>query len=374
MSKGVVKVADGTVYHYVFSSASFQQIAAAFNEMMNTNEECTADDLKRVLSAFTDVPAFVVDFVWAKFYNAKGIFKDASVHLDNCLNEMESPDTNALSFLLNNGGVDKTIYATAGEIYANCGMFEKSLRSYQDYEILLLRLSSCDFSQGLLSFRRFNEYSLADLINNEITVCSPRVMNDPYDTLLLKWGESIMLRKGDKPFAKPECQAFESYRVRSFCRLSDDKGTDTVSNVLMWSHYAGEHSGFCIKYRFSKDFLLTEERCTSRFKEIIYHNNSEPMNLMVDTMDTNQVLCTKLDVWKYENEVRLITYFPDEEGSYLKIKLDSNSFIDEIYFGYLCPDETIKTVKNALKDNTDVKYYKMISDYSNIYSLKAIPL
>jgi len=34
------------------------------------------------------------------------------------------------------------------------------------------------------------------LVNNEITVCSPRVMNDPYDTLLIKWGENIRLIKG----------------------------------------------------------------------------------------------------------------------------------------------------------------------------------
>ena len=341
---------------------------------MTSKEDCTEQDLENVMGAFTDLPAFIVDFVWAKFYNAQNDYQKAVERMDKSLEEIESSDLSTATFLFNDKGCIKTIYATAGEIYANGGMLEKSLRSYQDYEVILLRLNSCDYSEGLLSFRRFKEYSLADLINNEITVCIPRVMNDPYDTLLLKWGESIMLRKGDKPFAKPECQSFESYRVRSFCKLSDDKGADTVSNVLMWSHYAGEHSGFCIKYKFSKEFLLTEERCTSRFKEIIYHNSSEPMNLMVDTMDTNQVLCTKLDVWKYENEVRLITYFPDEEGSYLKIKLDSNSFIDEIYFGYLSTEETIKTVKNALKDNPGVKYFKMVSDYTNIYSLKAIQL
>ena len=374
MSKGTVIGHDGTVYNYVFSSASFSQIAKAYNDLMASKSACSAADLEKVMSAFTDVPPFVTDFVWAKFYNAVGDYKQAISYLDKCLTEIESNDSNTITFLMNNGGCDKTIYATAGEIYAYGGFPEKSLRSYQDYEVLLLRLSSCDYSQGLLSFRKFSEHSLADLINNEITVCSPRVMNDPYDTLLLKWGESIKKRKGDKAFCEPECQSFESYRIRSFCELKDDRGFDTVSNVLMWSHYADEHKGFCIKYKFSKDFQRTEARCTTRFKKIIYHDRSQPLDLMIDTMDTNKALCMKLDDWKYENEVRLITYYPDVEGKYLPIRLDEDSFIEEIYFGYLCPEETIKTVKNALQDKPDIKYYKMDSDYTNIYSLKATPL
>ena len=92
------------------------------------------------------------------------------------------------------------------------------------------------------------------------------------------------------------------------------------------------------------------------------------------SINTDQALCTKLSDWAYENEVRLITYVPDKEGYYLAIPLDEDSSIKAIYFGYRCPEETVKTIKNALANHAEVQYYKMISDYNDIYRLKAIPI
>ena len=360
-------------YRNAFPSASLSELFNAYNQLITNTPNCCIQDLENILIQYSNIPVCFLDFLKAKFHCTKGNYSEAASYMDSCLSGINAADP-FLIFLLTTSGYDKTIYANAGEIYAYNNMPEKSLRNYQDYEISVLRLSSCDFSNGLLSFRRFNEYSLGDLINNEITVCKPRVLNDPYDTLLLKWGESIRLRKGSEKFVGPECKSFDSYRIRSFCDLQDKEGNDILPNSLMWSHYADEHRGFCIKYRFSQDFLLSETRCTTRFKKIIYHDKNTPMNLNVDTMNTDVLLCTKVDDWSYESEIRLITYFPDVEGDYVKIKLDEKSYIDEIYFGYRCSSETIKTIKNVLKDQSGIKYFQMQSDFSNIYTLKTNPV
>lgn len=141
----------------------------------------------------------------------------------------------------------------------------------------------------------------------------------------------------------------------------------------MWSHYADNHYGLCIKYRFSDYFLKTEERCTTRFRKIDYHDGNSAINLNIDKASTDLLLHTKLDNWAYENEIRLITYMPDEDGDFAHVRLDPDSYIESITFGYRCPKSTIKTIQNLL--GTDgIEYYVMSSDYENIYSLKATPI
>ena len=218
------------------------------------------------------------------------------------------------------------------------------------------------------------------MINGELTLCSPKVMNDPYDTLFLKWGEYQNKNIGDiKKHIKYLCEAFDYYRIRSFSLTNDEDGNEMIENILMWSHYAGNHEGFCVKYRLSeKTFNVTKENCVIRLKKVIYSDKEEEenalkvpvINLEKDSINTDLGLCRKHPLWKYENEVRLIAYLPDNENPYYQIPLEESK-IESIYFGYKCPEEHIKTIKNILSDYKEITYFKMDSDYSNIYKLKA---
>lgn len=369
---GVVKGPDGTIYKTVFTSSTFGEIAEKYNSLI-TNHGAESE-LNDILAQYSTLPPFVSNFFRAKFAASSNNYANAAKYMDLVIEEIESADQDVHTFLFFNSFLLKDIYGNAGEIYANNDNNDKALRYYQDYEITLSQIKSCDFSEGLLSFRPFTAYSLSDLVNNEITVCSPRVMNDPYDTLLIKWGENIRLIKGGKKHVDSLCKSFESYRIRSFCRLKDKDGNDSISNVLMWAHYAKNHTGFCIEYNFSDKFPITESRRVSRFKDINYHKRDVPFDMNTPSINTDQALCTKLSDWAYENEVRLITYVPDKEGYYLAIPLDEDSSITAIYFGYRCPEETVKTIKNALAIHAEIQYYKMISDYNDIYRLKAIPI
>lgn len=372
VDSNVVKGPDGTEYKVLYTSSTFGEMAKTYNSLIaNSGSESELEDF---LAQYPTLPTFVLNFFRAKYAAFSNDYGKAARYMDFVIEEIESDNQDVNTFLSFNRPLLKDIYGNAGEIYANDDQSEKALRYYQDYEITISQLKSCVFSEGLLSFRPFSAYSLSDLVNNEITVCSPRVMNDPYDTLLIKWGENIRLTQGEKKHTKALCKSFESYRIRSFCRLKDKDGYDTVSNVLMWAHYADNHTGFCVKYRFSDKFPITERRRISRFKEIIYHERGVPFDMNSPSINTDQALCTKLSDWAYENEVRLITYVPDKDGFYISIPLDKESTIEAVYFGYRCSDETIKTVKNALAKYSGIQFYKMNSDYNDIYRLMAKPI
>lgn len=126
------------------------------------------------------------------------------------------------------------IYSLAGEIYAKIG---KQAESFDYYKKALYYHSffKSEFegknAVRVFSFRRFNQYTLADLINNEITVTTSTCMNDPFDSLINLWSDEANLSQTCKEqlHIKPMHDAFGQYRIRSFCM---GKGNQAVKNIL----------------------------------------------------------------------------------------------------------------------------------------------
>lgn len=358
-------------YNVVFTSNTPQEIVDVYNRIVQNSG--SIEDLKAELSEYEKYSPLFIKFLLSKFQLSKSLLREASTLITEVINELDSVEDLSIGL---NQHILASIYGHAGEIYANNNQLLESQTAYQDYQLCLCRLKGLELKESLLSFRKYNEYSLSDLINNEITVCSPRVMNDPYDTLLLKWGDYLKERK-DKPHIQPFCNSLESYRIRSFSHLTSKDGKEMLSNILMWSHYADNHCGFCIQYKFSDDFLkVTEERRTVRLHEITYQSNDEPLNLHLDegSINTQIGLCTKQNQWEYENEVRLIAYEPDVEGYFHSIPIDEGSHIENVYFGYRCPRKHIETIKRILSNQCQVKYYQMHSKPEDIYHLYCVEI
>ena len=336
-------------------------------------ENAATEEIEGWLKKYPFIPPLVKNLYRARYYVHIKEFNKGGHYLEKILRDIGEDITdpielNALSYGLE---IKMRLYFLAGVVYSNINQNDKALKYFQLFNLVSSRTGSFNASGGLLSFRSFNDYSLKDLINKEITVCSPYVMNDPYDTLLMKWGEFKRIDLATNKCIPIQCAAFESYRIRSFCKLKGEENNDMVSNMLMWSHYADNHYGFCVKYIFSNNFIKTENRYTSRFREICYHKHNEPLSITENSINIIKGFLTKLDSWSYENEVRLITYYPDYSGPFMPIELDKESRIESIYFGYRCPDDRIKTIKNILGN---INYYKMVSNYNDIYSLRAVQI
>ncbi|MFC5496282.1 DUF2971 domain-containing protein [Caenimonas terrae] len=74
----------------------------------------------------------------------------------------------------------------------------------------------------------------------------------------------------------------------------------TPSNTLMWSHYADDHKGICLEYSVDNDVFCCALECEylEEFPMLRPYDVTEEEDL--------RVLLAKSDVWRYENEFRLI--------------------------------------------------------------------
>lgn len=274
-------------------------------------------------------------------------------------------------------------YQMAGEVYAINGFHKEALKYYQKYQYYVEQVKNNILNEKenitLYSFRRFNEYTLADLINKQITVCHPSKMNDPFDSIANIWSSEKNLRGICK---NAECnkyipifnESFKYFRIRSFVANRDTYETDDsiLSNTLMWSFYADEHRGFCIKYRFSKHFI--KKPCDGSFchLRILPVEYVPEYDLSHKTyIDTNDSFGYKYYKWKDENEVRLISYNTITDSPFLGEKLDENSKIEEIIFGIKCPPETKDVICNLIKNyEYPIKLSEMAQDEHNVYYLQ----
>lgn len=265
------------------------------------------------------------------------------------------------------------IYFCAGEIYAKIGdeaMARKYyVRSRYFDSFLRSEFGGQDYVE-LYSFRRYNEHTLSDLINGTITVCPSTYMNDPFDSIVNPWRERLMSQKERKSHIRPMCESFNYYRIRSFCMGEDDK---PLKNILMWSHYAGEHTGFCIKYKLSKHFIKQMENDDTNehmYLQWIKYKNTK-VDVSVPSIDTDLAFVTKKSDWKYEKEVRLIVYNPNKEEPFYGVEMDQDSGIEAIIFGCKCPENTINTVRNIFLGEENIpEFYKMVMDEKDVYNLK----
>ena len=269
------------------------------------------------------------------------------------------------------------IYSLAGEIYSILELDNEALEYYKRalyYKTLLKTDIEKEDYVYLYSFRKSNDYSKDDLINNKITVSPSKNMNDPFDSVINLWGSKEQLKETckEQKHIKNLSRSFDYFRIRSFCNGETE---EALENLLMWSHYADEHRGYCVKYKLSKHFIKQDENDSFEhmfLKPIIYRKDEEKVDISgMTNINTDLAFATKHESWKYEKEVRLIVYNPNKEDSYYGIPLDKDSCIEAIYFGCKCEPETINTIKNLFsKADIPPKFYQMKLDRTDVYHLK----
>ncbi|MDX7853478.1 DUF2971 domain-containing protein [Aeromonas caviae] len=178
--------------------------------------------------------------------------------------------------------------------------------------------------------------------------------------------------------------------------------SETSRNLLMWAHYASEHSGYCIGYKIPLFDANTNIKApNSEFKKVNYDSllfdHEHIIRLNSNNVDddtifselTERILTTKSDEWAYEKEHRYIT--PIERCDIIRIFKTKNPW----------PEEIIQTISDSQIDGShDVDdrkdYLDLISkrtdsqlteaihspysvemklkDFKNIMFLKKIPI
>lgn len=186
-------------------------------------------------------------------------------------------------------------------------------------------------------------------------------LNDPFE---------YSLKIGDSEYElKPELSANKSDPT-AFVSLSRNN-----ANLLMWSHYADAHKGFCIGFHRNSAYFKKAE-------PIRYRRNRSSLNGMpFYDFDSNSVLKSvaleKAIDWAYEEEERL--FLCDVENSVLNIGADEweqpiflNSYprtsIGAIYLGLRSSNTLESKIKTILKsldiDMPIFKAKKSITEFS----------
>lgn len=233
--------------------------------------------------------------------------------------------------------------------------------------------------------KKEDNYTEAVLTKNSIWCGNAKKFNDPFDCQLKSNAsytkseiidiinkldtddneKSSFLNLLDNPDLYPE---FVKILCESISKLAADAGitsfTSKPNNLLMWAHYANNHSGFCLKFDvlkskkiFTVPIKVKYETEYPDFKYLGEGGKSELIKFMFQTKSTH---------WKYEDEYRVLKA---QENEY---EFNKEALV-EIIFGINTSDNNIEKYKKILVDNgyttkvkfatkSDEKYELIISD------------
>lgn len=226
----------------------------------------------------------------------------------------------------------------------------------------------------IFSFRGFTEWAKEDIRESKLTLCNPKVFNDPFDTLFPHWLEYTLKQLSKDPNAynlqKLKQEMCKYIKARSFV-LAKDNAIENLSQ-LMWAHYANDHKGFCIKYEFDKEFFCANDRknlamvwnCIKYVPDEFQYSNS---------IHLSDALITKSKIWSYENELRLLMYDPSREDDYVSVPLGEHARITDIYLGERCSDENISFMK-AIVTGRAICLHKMKKNDTSAFKLDSEPI
>lgn len=226
------------------------------------------------------------------------------------------------------------------------------------------------------------------LIKNELFMSPPSWLNDPFDCRIFenylkfvdtpekkeKYILDSLSRNADsfKELNLSEEQAREMltnrlkdtlrYQVRSEVIGSeiDDKRigiaclSEEWNSILMWSHYAADHKGYCIGF---DEKRLRYSQLFGKMKRVEYskkYPELNPLNKLQNSSDFKYFF-KSLD-WQYEKEIRLMNLFLDNKTQESnRIIILDNQYIKEVILGLNMEKKDRNEIISIAKDKeTDV--------------------
>lgn len=301
----------------------------------------------------------------------------------------------------------------------NQDLYENLLFNVLDQNTLrnLLAYKFVHSNKKFYQYRSFdiNGYNLQNLKNNQIYLNNPQNFNDPFDCFftanfndyirdeLLKSKEKLISELDDN-FNLSDEERYEAIKYLESDELfnqlnitqiitKQDKYQDlenlkkTLQNVfkvscfstdntnlLMWSHYAKNHQGFCIEYDISK--IEMNHTFRSNFWPVIYKTKTLDLLLLKKTkkiIDNNPTLTPYLRIiigtikpkdWCYEKEWRFIQRNIDNDLYTMPIKPSC------VYLGAKISSDNKQIIKEILREQSiPCKQMKLKPGY---FSLEAL--
>jgi hypothetical protein len=237
----------------------------------------------------------------------------------------------------------------------------------------------------LYKYQSFSTLALTNLKRAKIWFCAPTAFNDPFDCSIpvqaviteSDYAEVFAAYRAqvpDKADLDLRClqadgslsELFKSQVERSLRlgldrarrEFTEGRGVACFSarrdHLLMWSHYADGHRGFCLEFDTSRDPF-------HRAEPVLYQKelpSAHPAAFLSDARNHqadeafNAFVRTKVDAWRYEEEWRIIHAQGGTEYGYEPAALSG------VYFGCAMPFAHIEIITLILR-GSPTKLYRM---------------
>ena len=110
------------------------------------------------------------------------------------------------------------------------------------------------------------------------------------------------------PLPKEEKKVEKWFKVVGILSLSE-----TWDNLLMWAHYAEEHTGFVLMLDGSHDFFKGNDPLLGFAKPERVEYKSERPSTTIEEVTVPEIFLTKGSDWQYEKEWRYLKYLNDAD-------------------------------------------------------------
>lgn len=206
-----------------------------------------------------------------------------------------------------NGGLDDSLPKTIYKYRDWDNNWHKRLIEHQEiYFPSPLELNDPFDCRFAFDFKDVSHREILDIHRSDLKKLYPDWTNSKIEVESLKRSAPII--SGDKDYIQFFSEQYmsnilENVGVVSFSKKSDD--------ILMWSHYAKNHSGFCIG--FDTDLLYRTLKATiCKVNYVLEYPKIIPPWRVKDKSDNImhshflKIFTSKNEMWKYEKEYRII--------------------------------------------------------------------
>ncbi|MDP2228719.1 MAG: DUF2971 domain-containing protein [Moraxellaceae bacterium] len=228
-----------------------------------------------------------------------------------------------------------------------------------------------DAPDSLYRYQALSAYSLAALVNKTIWLAKPSTFNDPFDCAITldrqKYKQSVMhavsvaMERAKPAGLNPEHlqdmwpgdeEAFEQFRshlTEMVQNLGICSFSATSTHLLMWSHYANHHRGFCVEYDCRAGTKLRKLAYKVKYEDTVPSLTAADFAPPENEGAVDTLWLTKAKCWAYEEEWRVMT----NEGNKAH---RAPSRILSVIFGARMPESDRIMVAYALRHEPDVNF------------------
>lgn len=109
-----------------------------------------------------------------------------------------------------------------------------------------------------LKFCKLDCHSISNLKSNSLYASVPSQLNDPFEAMCTTESSKAMYNSDGIIHYHEQVMRYNTRRA-VICLVKTDDERFVQTNLLMWSHYADSHRGFCVEYKDAiKNALLKE--------------------------------------------------------------------------------------------------------------------